>query len=129
MNNVDYETEINYIYTKLNKNTDKISLMGILGYTILSKLILPKNKDVVLFIKEIFNIQLPLYLTKSRTLMAAKIVKLIYITPNNELQLITNSLYDYFNKEKDNFKDFNNKDIKSNKKNANDKMKVWLNKL
>ncbi len=53
-------------------------LLGIVSELLFSKEIFPRNKDIKLFLIEIFSIEYKDYVMKSRTLIVARVCKFIY---------------------------------------------------
>ncbi|ADZ82576.1 hypothetical protein [Cellulosilyticum lentocellum] len=120
---------------KLNNNSTDISdLIGVVSVLVYSKQIFPKNKNVCEFIEDIFKEKYPLYVTKSRTLMVAKISRKIYSIEYQEMTAICNRIQGYFilnnNDGVDNINHEENKiqgrKTKNKTKNENDKLETWL---
>jgi len=93
------------MYTKLilfrnelkNKQVYTYKLIGITSELIFSKEIFPKNKDISIFIENVFGITYKDYIMKSRTMVVAKISRLLYnaneqSTYNKELLLFINEI-------------------------------------
>lgn len=120
--------EFELIFDKLkDSKVSVIDLLGCYGMLILSKSIFKKNKEITNFINNIFEIELPLYVTKSRTLMIAKILRVIYADKDdrNKLDSIvkdTISKLEEINKTEEIAKNSNNK----KQHNENDKLEKWL---
>ena len=66
-----------------NKTIPKYKIVGIVTELIYSKIIFNRNKDVENFIKDIFNIEFRSYVIKSRSMIVAKIAKIIINFENN----------------------------------------------
>lgn len=74
------------MYTKLilfrnelkNKQIYSYKIIGITCELIFSKEIFPKNKDIVVFLNEVFGITYKDYILKSRTMIVAKLSKFLY---------------------------------------------------
>lgn len=60
-----------------NKNIPKYKIIGIITELIYSKRIFKKNKDIEIFVKEVFNIELKDYIVRSRSMIVSKVVKFI----------------------------------------------------
>lgn len=70
------KNETKYIIYRLNNSfLSKDELIGILTLAIYSKEIFPKNSDVSSFIEKTFSIKYLSYVTKSRTLMCARLMR------------------------------------------------------
>lgn len=61
-----------------NKNMPQYKLIGIVVELLLSKEIFKRNSEIAAFIKETFDIELKLYILKSRTMIVAKICRSIH---------------------------------------------------
>lgn len=115
-----------------SNNINTCNILGLYTTTILSKEILKTNKDVVNFINSTLNIDLPIYITKSRTLICAKCSRLIFNysieEQKNIYDLYIENLYklDVF-KSNDKNDIFNVKQKKHYKN--NEKLSKWLEKL
>lgn len=60
-----------------NKNIPKYKIIGIITELIYSKRVFKKNKDIEIFVKEVFNIELKDYIVRSRSMIVSKVVKFI----------------------------------------------------
>lgn len=86
--------ELRYYLTKTDINN--IELMGILGILIIKKDILKKNSDVGEFIEYVVGEKFPGYVIKSRTLMSARINRiLVNIDEQLEIKKISTKILDY----------------------------------
>lgn len=112
------------IVKKLNKQyLDKSDLIGIICFMLYSKDIFHKNRDIVPFLKEVFSISYLQYIINSRTLIVARITKYIYGMNDDEFLNIQNKILKYFKIEEEPLKS------KNKKKNANEKLEIWLKRL
>ena len=94
--------------------------MSVLIY---SKVIFKKNVDVADFVNNIINIQLPGYITKSRTLMVGRCARIIFNADEGKIKDIHNKLITFFEKIETDKPTI--KKIKK-KKNENEKLETWL---
>lgn len=107
-----YKNLILYRNELKNKSIPKYKLIGIVTELIYSKKIFKKNKDIKIFINDIFSIELKEYILKSRTLIVAKISK--EITYSENTYLYKSALINFVNnqidiiKKEDNIKDKKN---------------------
>ena len=122
--------DVKNIKSYLRKNdVSKVELMGVMGIIIISKDVIKRNTDVGEFIEYVMKIKFPEYVIKSRTLMSARINRiLINIEDNSEIRKISRNILDYLdNIENENKSNEPEKNIKKVKKeNENDKLKKWL---
>ena len=122
--------DVKNIKLYLRKNdVSKVELMGVMGIIIISKDVIKRNTDVGEFIEYVMKIKFPEYVIKSRTLMSARINRiLINIEDNSEIRKISRNILDYLdnieNEYKSNEPEKNIKKVK--KENENDKLKKWL---
>lgn len=117
--------------------TDIVDVIGVVSVFILSKDVFLKNKDVDEFIQRVFNLKYAAYVTKSRTLMVAKISRNLYYMDENEITSLNRRLDTYLENvlenidlgEQKNTQIINDSTMKkksTKKKNENEKLKVWL---
>ena len=122
--------DVKNIKLYLRKNdVSKVELMGVMGIIIISNDEIKRNTDVGEFIEYVMKIKFPEYVIKSRTLMSARINRiLINIEDNSEIRKISRNILDYLdNIENENKSNEPEKNIKKVKKeNENDKLKKWL---
>ena len=122
--------DVKNIKLYLRKNdVSKVELMGVMGIIIISKDVIKRNTDVGEFIEYVMKIKFPEYVIKSRTLMSARINRiLINIEDNSEIRKISRNIFNYLdNIENENKSNEPEKNIKKVKKeNENDKLKKWL---
>lgn len=113
----------------LMKNNLKVELIGIMAIIIISKDLIKRNHEVGEFIKKILEIEFPEYVVKSRTLMAARVNRiLINIDDEREIKKVNRKILRYLdtlekNKESE---DLEKIVKKAKKENENDKLKKWL---
>ena len=81
----------------LRKNDiSKVELMGVMGIIIISKDVIRKNADVGEFVKYTTKIKFPEYVIKSRTLMSARINRiLVNIEDESEVRRINRKVLEY----------------------------------
>lgn len=60
-----------------NRNTPRYKLIGIVVELLFSKEIFPKNSDIKIFLDEVMNIQFKIYIMKSRTMIVARVSKML----------------------------------------------------
>lgn len=117
--------------------TDIVDIIGVVSVFILSKDVFLKNKDVEEFIQRVFNLKYATYVTKSRTLMVAKISRNLYYMDENEITSLNRRLDAYLEEVLENIdldeqksseiiNDSAMKKKSARKKNENEKLKVWL---
>ena len=89
--------DVKNIKLYLRKNdVSKVELMGVMGIIIISKDVIQRNTDVGEFIEYVMKIKFSEYVIKSRTLMSARINRiLINIEDNSEIRKISRNILDY----------------------------------
>ncbi|VTR60737.1 Uncharacterised protein [Actinobacillus pleuropneumoniae] len=125
----DHKTDNELILRKISKqDTDIIDLFGASVALLYSRQSFEKNQDISVFIKEVFGIEFLPYIMRSRTLIIARITKELKYKEKDELEEIKYKLIRFLNKSLDDPKDDEKPIVKkkSKKKDANDKMKSWL---
>lgn len=80
-----YSNLILYRNELKNKQVYKYKLIGIIAELIFSKKIFPKNKDIIIFLNDVFDITYKDYIIKSRTTIVAKVSKKINSEDNVSL--------------------------------------------
>lgn len=115
-----YENLILYRNELKNKNIPKYKIIGIIVELIFSKEIFKSNKEIGIFLKEVFNIEFKNYVMKSRTMIVSRVCKKILDDSNINYK---NRLIEFINKQIDVLK--NSNDIKE-KRNEFD---GWINKI
>ena len=104
-----------------NKEISLFLILGIVSEIILSKEIFKKNKDISLFLKNIFELEFKEYVMKSRTMIMSKTLKKIYSSNEQEIQKYRKNLLNYIEV------NFYNKENNSKKK-TNDNLSKWIRK-
>lgn len=94
--------------------------IGILCCIIHSKEIFQRNKDIDPFLERVFGFKYLQYILNSRTLISARLVKYVLQLNEEELDEIRKKIVDYFKKLKSEYGQTNKR------KNANDKLNIWL---
>lgn len=115
---------IKEIMSKLK--SDKLEhseFIGIINAIIYSKDVFNHNKDLKGFASDVFLYECPKYVLGSRTLISAKITRKLVNFDSNELDLVKKRMLKYFNELEGKYINL------SKKKNANDKLSVWLKEL
>lgn len=121
MNSEKESTE--FFLKKLNSShSDRIDLLGLNAALLYSKNHFKKNEDISYFLKEVYNIDFLPYVMRSRTLIVARITRELNNKDTLELDKIRAKLIDFLNKTKPTPE----LKKKNQKKNANEKMKTWL---
>lgn len=115
----DYEL----LTQKLNDtNIDSMEFMGIVSYAIYSKQVFPNNKDTIIFLKAVFDFSFLDYVIKSRSLITARVTRHILTLDEKQLKLVIDRVKRYIKDNQHIVEGGNNK----KKKNANEKLEVWL---
>ncbi|MGX8791755.1 hypothetical protein ACW0TQ_08240 [Oceanobacillus sp. M60] len=118
----NYNT-INQLLNRLShNNVDYIDIIGLNVAILYSKEIFQKNSDINEFLEKVYNITFLPYVMKSRTLIVARITRVLNNKNKNELNEIRRKLIDYLKYENS---PVENK-TKSSKKDSNEKLKSWL---
>jgi len=91
MDNYKELKQIQMLYT--NKKISKEVLIGSVVSLILNKKILKSNIEALDFIKFVFQTDMPLYASRSRTVMVAKICRKIFDSNEKEVQNYANKTY------------------------------------
>lgn len=121
MKNIVNPLNINAVIEKLKSPSLELSeLIGVLCCIIHSKEIFKHNKDIVPFLGQVFNISYLQYILNSRTLISARLTKHVLNVDEKELNEIQNKLIKYIQKSKSEVLHT------GKKKNANDKLNIWL---
>ncbi|MGF7049178.1 hypothetical protein J2T13_003686 [Paenibacillus sp. DS2015] len=112
----------------LKKDSDIIDLFGASVALLYSKQAFEKNQDISYFLTEVFGIDFLPYVMRSRTLIVARITKEIKYKNSEELEVIKGRIIEYLNKNNTETTLDNISSVKKKpkKKDANDKMKTWL---
>lgn len=103
-----YKNLILYRNELKNKNVPKYKVIGIVSELLLSKQVFPRNIDIKVFLKDIFELELKEYLFRSRTLLIARVTReIIAIEKEN---LYKNMLYKFIEQKIEDLKDDNKKE-------------------
>ncbi len=114
-----------------NKNIDIFDFLGIVNVLLYSKTIFKRNKEVDEFILEIFDIKLPEYVVKSRTLMVARISRIVFDFEKGQIEdkknkIINSSLFSDEDLDIMTASDKQAHEKPNKKKNENEKLETWL---
>lgn len=107
-----YTSLILYRNELKNKNIPKYKMIGIVTELIYSKSIFKQNKEIFNFVKTVFNYELKDYILKSRTMIVAKVSRIIVNSEN--INIYKKELYEFINlqieeiKKKEDIKDKKN---------------------
>lgn len=106
------------------EKTDKNYTIGTVILLIYSNETFKNNKDIIPFLKDVFNETYLPYVIKSRTLVAAKLGRTLAQKEEKEFEQINEGILIYFNS----INSSDNKKVnkKKGKKNANEKLDSWL---
>lgn len=86
-----------------NKSVPKYKIIGIVAELLLSKEIFRTNSEIEDFLKQIFDIHFKLYIFRSRTLVVARVIRVILEMENDSSY--KNNLYAFVQFKIDLFKD------------------------
>lgn len=121
---------IDYMQKKWNSSLDKYEVVGLFCMMILSKDLFRNNINASEFVLKTLDYDCPNYIKKSRTLMIAKVVRLISSFEEKELCSLKSKCHNFYNELTDELKNEVIPDKTINKKkNENDKLSTWLNGL
>lgn len=106
--------------SELNSSKNKLEhAIGLNTIIILSKDIFNKNEDINDYLKVVFDTSFLPYVIKSRTLIIAKVSRLIYSYDQKELNSLSRKMQTYFN--------IDNPQTESDKKNKdNNNLSKWI---
>ncbi|WP_426448170.1 hypothetical protein [Siccibacter colletis] len=91
---MDNYKEINSILKHfLSRRVDKENLIGLIVTILLNKTFFSTNYEVSKFIKLTFNLEMPKYVVRSRTLMVAKICRHLVAINDKEVELLKSIIY------------------------------------
>ena len=116
------------LYLKKN-DISTIELMGIMGTLIISKDVLKRNSEVEAFIKKTLELTFPEYVIRSRTLMSARVNRILMDIDNeSEIKKYQKRVLEYLETLKDSGMSEGPERVvrKVKKENENDKLKKWL---
>lgn len=106
---------------------DVITLLGVCNVIILSKDIYKKNAEVSRFIEKTMGVTLPPYVIKSRTLIAARISRVIMAYNSTELNSVGKKINKELQEVIDGLEFNSGRPQKRNKRrNQNEKLEKWL---
>lgn len=109
---------------------DFVYMLGLFNYLIISKDWFQRNAEVAEMITGVLGVELPQYVIASRTLMAARVSRLLYVRDEDDLKIVLMNLkYKLENQTKDSKNEDYHTVKKGKKKNENEKLEKWLNKL
>lgn len=103
-----YKNLILYRNELKNKNVPKYKVIGIVSEILLSKQVFPRNIDIKVFLKDIFELELKEYLFRSRTLLIARVTREIIAIEKESLY--KNMLYKFIEQKIEDLKDDNKKE-------------------
>ena len=115
-----YNNLILYRNELKNKNIPKYKVTGLVVELILSKEVFKSNKEVGVFLKDVFNIEFRNYVMRSRTMIVSRVCKKILEATNFNYK---NKLIEFINKQIEILKNSNNIKEKRNEFNG------WINKI
>lgn len=124
---MEQSKNIKLIQSYLKKNSiSVIDLIGIIALMIITRDIFKKNSEVYDFVNDILDVHFPQYVIKSRTLMVARINRLLVGMDESQIKKIQLNLTSYL--EEVNISEMEERFIthKKKKKNENEKLEKWL---
>ncbi len=124
---MEQSKNIKLIQSYLKKNSiSVIDLIGIIALMIITRDIFKKNSEVYDFVNDILDVRFPQYVIKSRTLMVARINRLLVGMDESQIKKIQLNLTSYL--EEVNISEMEERFIthKKKKKNENEKLEKWL---
>ncbi|WP_238858994.1 hypothetical protein [Clostridium sp. YIM B02569] len=123
MNSIVNPLNIKEVLLKLeSRNLEHSEFIGIVYCIIHSKEIFHYNRDINPFLEEVFGFKYLQYVLNSRTLLSAKIAKYVLKLDNEQANEMRINLIKYL---KPIISDSGQAN-KNKKKNANDKLNIWL---
>ncbi|CUO13257.1 hypothetical protein EAI89_19105 [Eubacterium sp. am_0171] len=108
-------------------NLDIIDLIGIITVLIIKKDVIKKNSDVGEFVNNILKVKFPEYVIRSRTLIAARVSRILLELDDDKIENIKENILKYI--DKIDIEDMNKESStpkKNKKKNENKKLEKWL---
>lgn len=127
---MDNAKEINDILKQFKtKRFSKENFIGLIVCILLNKDIFSYNHEVSKFIKLSFDLQLPLYAVRSRTLMVAKICRHLVNFNEKEIDRLNNKIYTNLTlalAEKFNLSNYSDDKSKNIKNDALSNMNKWI---
>lgn len=92
-----YTSLILYRNELKNKSIPKYKMVGMVTELLYSKIIFKHNRDISYFIKDVFNLEFKDYVMKSRSMIAARIGRII-LEPEKDINTnYKNKLFDFVN--------------------------------
>lgn len=85
----------NIVHLYRNQKVSKETFIGLVVCLVLDKNILHTNSETADFIKYIFNIEFPAYIIKSRTLMIARLCRLLNSSDSKTIEKYSNNIYKF----------------------------------
>lgn len=80
-----------------NKKVSRETFIGIIVSLILNKELFKTNQDVVKFTNLAFDLNFPMYITRSRTLMVARICRVLFNSDEKSIEKLSNMTSTYLN--------------------------------
>ncbi|MCB5311956.1 hypothetical protein [Yersinia intermedia] len=80
-----------------NKKVSRETFIGIIVSLILNKELFKTNQDVVKFTSLAFDLNFPMYITRSRTLMVARICRVLFNSDEKSIEKFSNMTSIYLN--------------------------------
>ncbi|MEK4193303.1 hypothetical protein [Paenibacillus sp. FSL L8-0323] len=121
------------ILKKVTKaDADLLDVFGVTVALLYSKSNFNKNQDIERFLKSVFDVNFLPYVMRSRTLIVARITRDLNQMDEERLEIIRKNIIKFINENKNSDDDESNENHynkKTKKKDANEKMKTWLEKL
>lgn len=103
-----------------SKNISKYKLIGISAELVLSVSLFPKNLDLIPFLNGVFNVSYKEYIMKSRTLIVARTIRLIYEMDVLEFEKCRKVILEFVNLASE------SNDKLNHKKKKNDSFEKWM---
>lgn len=123
---MELNKEIEQHLTELHPNVSKVTFLGAIICLLMNKELFKRNSDVNDFITSIFNIAMPVYATRSRTLMVAKICRVIVSYNDEKIKKASNNTCVYINGVSKSEVKIKSSSLNKNKNNALDNMNMWI---
>jgi len=89
----NYNTLNNIIHLYRNQKVSKETFIGAIVCLLLDKQTFKSNNEVGEFINLILNIQIPTYMVRSRTLMVARVCRIINGLDTKNIEKLSNTTY------------------------------------
>lgn len=118
--------DIELYLAELHPNVSKMTFMGTIIYLVMNKELFKKNSEVNDFIAIVFNINMPIYATRSRTLMVAKICRVIVGFNDKEIIKMAKSTNTYISEVFNSEVSTKTSSVSKNKNNALSNMNMWI---